>query len=41
MGRLGTFSACFLTLVAYKFVDPWLTVLRNKMMGWDKEEPEG
>jgi len=41
MSYLGVFSACFLALVAFKFAEPWLDAMRNKVMGWDKAQRNG
>lgn len=38
MSYLGTFSAVLLALVAFKFIEPWVDIARDKVMGWDKED---
>lgn len=38
MSYLGVFSATLLALAVFKFMEPWIDALRNKIMGWDKEE---
>lgn len=37
MTYLGVFSATLLALVAFKFIEPWIDVIRDKLMGWNKE----
>ncbi len=39
MSYLGTFSAVLLALVAFKFIEPWVDMARNKIMGWEEEKP--
>ena len=38
MSYLGVFSAVFLALIAFKFMEPFVEMLRDKIMGWDKED---
>ena len=37
MTYLGVFSATLLALIAFKFMEPWIDIARDKIMGWDKE----
>ena len=37
MTYLGVFSATLLALIAFKFMEPWIDIVRDKIMGWDKE----
>ena len=38
MTYLGTFSAVLLALVAFKFMEPWIDIARDKLMGWENEK---
>lgn len=38
MTYLGVFSATLLALIVFKFMEPFVDALRDKVMGWDKED---